>query len=226
MSADATCASAYAWPPEARPPEYVKSKRPPLWCLTVSPAPLILTSGRRSDFAISGRATINAPPPSVMTQQSRRCRGSATIGEASTSLTVSTSRSSAFGLCCAWWEAATLIQASCSLVVPYSYMWRMAHMAYPLTFAMPEGYSHWKSGWEGLRTRGVVPVATPSLRGRPASVIRATLHLPVAIACAAWLTRVMYEAPPMSVESTCRGRRFRYSTMEVGPMPGASPEQK
>ena len=28
----------------------------------------------------------------------------------------------------AWWLAATLIQASCSEVVPYSYMWRMAHM--------------------------------------------------------------------------------------------------
>ena len=36
--------------------------------------------------------------------------------------------------------------------------------------------------------RGTVPVAMPSARGRPASVIRATLHLPAAIASAAWPT--------------------------------------
>ncbi len=44
-----------------------------------------LTSGRFRLFAISGRVTTTAPPPSVMTQQSRRCSGSATIGELSTS---------------------------------------------------------------------------------------------------------------------------------------------
>ena len=72
--------------------------------------------------------TISAPPPSVMTQQSSRCSGSATIGEFTTSSTVTTSRSMACGLCCAWCEAATLIQASCSDVVPNSCMWRIAHM--------------------------------------------------------------------------------------------------
>jgi hypothetical protein len=41
----------------------------------------------------------------------------------------------ACGLCCAWCEAATLIQASCSLVVPNSCMWRMATMPYMLTVA-------------------------------------------------------------------------------------------
>ena len=40
----------------------------------------------------SGRATITAPPPSLTTQQSRRCSGSATIGEASTSSTVTAPR--------------------------------------------------------------------------------------------------------------------------------------
>jgi crotonobetainyl-CoA:carnitine CoA-transferase CaiB-like acyl-CoA transferase len=35
---------------------------------------------------------------------------------------VTTSRSIACGLCCAWCEAATLIQANCSEVVPNSYM--------------------------------------------------------------------------------------------------------
>ncbi len=38
------------------------------------------------------------------------------------------------------------------------------------------------------RLRGTVPVAMPSARGRPASVISATLHLPAAIASAAWAT--------------------------------------
>ncbi|CFP59237.1 Uncharacterised protein [Bordetella pertussis] len=37
-------------------------------------------------------------------------------------------RSSACSLCWAWCEAATLTQASCSLVVPYSCMWRRAKL--------------------------------------------------------------------------------------------------
>ena len=36
--------------------------------------------------------------------------------------------------------------------------------------------------------RTAVPVAMPSARGRPARVMRATLHLPAAIASAAWPT--------------------------------------
>ena len=76
-----------------------------------------------------------APPPSLMTQQSSRCSGSAIIGELTTSSTVTTSRSIACGLCCAWCEAATLIQASCSLVVPYSCMWRIAAIAYMFAVA-------------------------------------------------------------------------------------------
>ena len=83
--------------------------------------------------ATSGLTTTMAPPPSVITQQSRRCSGSEIIGELTTSSTVTTSRSRAWGLCCAWCEAATLIQASCSLVVPYSCMCRIAAMAYWLT---------------------------------------------------------------------------------------------
>ena len=46
----------------------------------------------------------------------------------STCSTVTTSRRKACSFHWAWVLAATLIQASCSLVVPYSYMWRMAHM--------------------------------------------------------------------------------------------------
>ena len=76
-----------------------------------------------------------APPPSLITQQSRRCNGSAIIGELTTSSTVTTSRSIACGLYCAWCDAATLTQASCSLVVPYWYMWRIAHIAYMFAVA-------------------------------------------------------------------------------------------
>ena len=90
-----------------------------------------------------------APPPSVMTQQSRRWSGSEIIGELTTSATVTTSRSRASGLCCAWCEAATLIQASCSLVVPYWCMCRIAAMAYWLTTVGPYGNSNGTSGLVG-----------------------------------------------------------------------------
>ena len=39
------------------------------------------------------------------------------------------------------------------------------------------------------------------MRGLPASVISATLHLPAAIAAAAWPTWNRYDEPPVSVES-------------------------
>jgi hypothetical protein len=123
-----------------------------------------------------------------MTQQSRRCSGVETIGEFTTSSTVTTSRSMACGLYWACVLAATLIQASCSLVVPYSYMWRAAHMAYMFTTVGPNGYSNIMSGWAGLPARAAVPVAWPSLRGRPASVSRAMLQRPAAIASAACAT--------------------------------------
>ncbi len=129
MSAGVTPASANAAGPDRAAPEVVRSKVPPARCFTVSPAPMIFTSGRRKLFAISGRTITSAPPPSLMTQQSSRCNGSAMTGEFTTSATVTSSGSMAFGLCCAWCEAATLIQASCSLVVPCWCMWRMAHMA-------------------------------------------------------------------------------------------------
>ena len=94
---------------------------------------MTFTSGRFRLLAISGFVTISAPPPSLITQQSSRCSGVETIGDFTTSSTVTTSRSIACGLCCAWCDAATLIQASCSPVVPYSCMCRAAHMAYMFT---------------------------------------------------------------------------------------------
>ena len=134
--------------------------------------------------------TISAPPPSVTTQQSSRCSGSAIMGEASTSATVTTSRSMAWGLCCAWWLAATLIHASCSEVVPNSCMWRAAHIAYTLAVVGPNGASHVLSGTFGAAARTLVP-EWPSLRGRPARVISATEQRPAAIASAAWATCAM-----------------------------------
>ena len=101
---------------------------PPRGPFGASPAPSTRTFGRFSDLATSGEVTISAPPPSVTTQQSSRCSGSAIIRELTTSSTVTTSFRKACSFHWAWWLAATLIQASCSLVVPYSYMWRMAHM--------------------------------------------------------------------------------------------------
>ncbi|MCY1235339.1 hypothetical protein D9M72_479520 [compost metagenome] len=149
-----------------------------------SPAPRIFTLGRFSVAAISGRATISAPPPSDTTQQSSLCSGSAIIGEFSTSCTVTTSRSIACGLYCAWCDAATLTHASCSGVVPYSYIWRIATIAYRLTVTGLNGASNGASGRLAPQLRACVPVE-PSERGRPASVISATLHLPAAMACAA-----------------------------------------
>src|SRR5262245_15477060 len=62
-------------------------------------APMTPTSGRPRVFATSGRVSTSAPPPSLITQQSSRCSGSATIGEFTTSSTVTSSRSMACGLC-------------------------------------------------------------------------------------------------------------------------------
>ena len=74
---------------------------PPAWCFGASPTPMTFTSGRFRLLAISGLVTISAPPPSLITQQSSRCSGVATIGDFTTSSTVTTSRSIACGLCCA-----------------------------------------------------------------------------------------------------------------------------
>ena len=75
--------------------------------------------------------------------------------------------------------------ASCSDVVPNSCMCRIATIAYMFAMVGPYGISNCTSGMVWLCTRGAVPVAWPSERGRPASVMSATSHLPAAIACAA-----------------------------------------
>src|SRR6266849_7146769 len=118
MSDGVTPASAKARGPDQVAPEEATSTLPPMVCFVAYPAPRTRTAGLRSARAISERVTTTAPPPSVITQQSSRCSGSAIRGDSTTSLTVTTFRSGACGLCCACWDAATLIQANCSLVVP------------------------------------------------------------------------------------------------------------
>ena len=114
-----------------------------------------------------------APPPSLMTQQSSRWSGSEIIGEPTTSSTVTTSRSTACGLCSAWCEAATLIQASCSLVVPNWCMWRMRTSRTGSRPSARTGTRGARPGWPG-RSSGRGAGGHALARGRPASVMRAT----------------------------------------------------
>src|SRR5918912_1880652 len=179
MSPGETPASENARGPDQRAPVYVRSIRPLSRCLGASPWPMIFTFGRFTWRATSGLATMTAPPPSVTTQQSSRCSGSLSIGEASTSSTLTGFGSNACGLYWACSDAATLTQASCSLVVPNSYMCRCAASAYIPSVLVPYTSSNDVSGLV-LADRGAC-----SLRGRFASVTSATLHLPSAIAAAA-----------------------------------------
>ena len=83
-----------------------------------SPAPRTHTGVCRQLRATSGDATTTAPPPSVMTQQSIRCKGSEIIRDPTTSATLIGSRNSASGFIAAWCRIATETSASCSAVVP------------------------------------------------------------------------------------------------------------
>src|SRR5271165_3007268 len=102
MSEGSTPASANALGPLQAAADTVRSRLPPpLGPFTASAAPRTLTFGRFNCPATSRLVTINAPPPSVTTQQSKRCKGVAMIGELTTSSTVTTDLSSAFELYCA-----------------------------------------------------------------------------------------------------------------------------
>src|SRR5215467_14866726 len=155
--------------------------RPPPASFGDSPWPSTLTVCRGRSPATSGATTTSAPPPSLITQQSSRCRGSLIMGDSSTSATVTGLGSIAFGLYCACRDAATLIAASWALVVPYSYMCRRAASAYIDTVVGPYGCSNPASGASAdADGRG-----TGCDRGSPASVMSATRHFPVAMAAAA-----------------------------------------
>ena len=95
---------------------------------------MIQTGGFAQLRATSGDAITSAPPPSLTMQHSSRCSGSASVRDSTTSLidtsaTGSKSKSvmpfTASGLRIACARVATEISANCSLVVPYSYMWRI-----------------------------------------------------------------------------------------------------
>src|SRR4029450_1969885 len=110
-------------------------------------------------------------PRWVMAQTWSRCSGSEIIGELMTSSTVTTSRKSAFGLCCACCEAATLIQASCALVVPYWCMCRMAAIPYWFATVGPYGYSNGASGDAATGGRGTVAGGKPPGGGGAVRII-------------------------------------------------------
>ena len=124
-----------AWP-KAAGPERVAAvtvmSEPLIRWPVASPAPSTQTGLVRQSRATASVARTTAPPPSEMTQQSSWWRGSAIMVEARTSATVisfgpwrsprSSMACTASGLRTAWWRAVTAISASCSLVVPCSYM--------------------------------------------------------------------------------------------------------
>src|ERR1700684_3252514 len=98
MSDGFTPASANALGPLQAAADTVRSSlAPPQGPFQASAAPSTLTFGRFNCPATSLFVTINAPPPSVTTQQSMRCKGVAMSGELTTSSTVTTDLRRAFG---------------------------------------------------------------------------------------------------------------------------------
>ncbi len=81
--------------------------------------------------------------------------------EASTSSTVIGSRYLAWGFRLACLRIVTAISASCSLVVPYSCMWRCATSAYEPTMVGPKGASK-LSGGSRTKPPAPVPIAKRS----------------------------------------------------------------
>src|SRR5690242_18965790 len=129
MSRGVTPASANAAGHEDRAAVCERSSRPLSLYLNRSACPSTVTQAQPSELATSGLTLTNAPPQADVTQQSSRCSGSLIIGDASTSSMVTTLGSKALGLYWTCVEAATWSAANCSLVVPNSYMCRMATMA-------------------------------------------------------------------------------------------------
>src|SRR4051812_19201320 len=98
MSEGLTPASSNTQGPDQPAPGFNKSSRPVVVRLGDSPWPRILTLRRGRSRATSGLTSTTAPPPSVITHESRRCSGSATSGELTTSSMVTFFLSCAFGL--------------------------------------------------------------------------------------------------------------------------------
>src|SRR5438034_4794400 len=85
----------------------------------------MMWTGRwRQARARSAEVTMTQVALSVSRQQSRRWSGVTIQREPTTSATVTRSLRSALGFCDAWLLCATFTCATCSEVVPYSYMCR------------------------------------------------------------------------------------------------------
>src|SRR5689334_20623754 len=97
-----------------------------------SPTPRTYTGFFFSDLARAAEVSTIAPPPSTTRQQSRTVNGYDTMRAFRTCSTVRGSFSHAFGFLSAHLRADTATSASCSRVVPYWCMWRIAAIAYEL----------------------------------------------------------------------------------------------
>ena len=123
--------------------------------------PMMETGLALRSRARSTVVTIRQVALSVSRQQSRRCRGFTTQREPTTSATVTRSFMRALG----FWEAcllwATFTCATCSEVVPYSYMWRMKFRANCCpALLMPKG----RKARSGPRTGAAERTPVPPMR--------------------------------------------------------------
>src|SRR5688572_33117469 len=132
-----------------------------------------------------------AAPPSLVAQMSRRCSGSATIGEARTSSSVTSFLYRAFGLFSPCRAFFTFTLAKSDGVAPYSSIRRRAYRAKYVGFVAPsrrnrsQSGSVWRSPLFGARKPfGVVSAPTT----------RATSHSPARIWARAMFMAVAPEA--------------------------------
>src|SRR5262249_38194710 len=132
-------------------------------------------------------------------QQSSRWSGDEITREASTSSTVIGLRYFATGFIDACRRIVTATSASCSGVVPYSYICRCATIAYAPTVVGPNGISNWSQ---------VSPPPPPAPSGpRKEAIVEPnatthTSHSPAVIAAAACAVCATNDDPPIEVEST------------------------
>lgn len=130
MSAGRIPALANASSPERTHGDSVKSAHSLMvvWEMA-SPVPSTHTGALAQSPTRSSATRTMEPPPSDRMQQWSLVNGSAIMGADWTSSMVISSRWVASGLSEALYRVDTAISASCSTVVPYWYMWRMAAMA-------------------------------------------------------------------------------------------------
>jgi hypothetical protein len=114
-------------------------------------------------------------------------------------------------------RVSTAMRASCSDVVPYTAMCRLAARAYaPIGTRSPYGRSQSAPGGDGPANRPALsapPGRRRSLRGVAAYTPTTTSHRPAAMAAAACSTWISKLEPPTAVPSTKRGCTPRYSAI-------------